>query len=215
MLGCSIWCLILLFSLSSAIFCASGCAALYSRVIMVAIANAFPNIARLPYCLNIPSHSFQLKLVRQGLTRKMDSNLSVFQWALLLVLCSCLKHLKIEEISESCCTIQFVLFNFHFDFWDTYNPYPQVQYYGICTSLAYKKRVTRTHSNIKEWSGPVILFTGDKFTFKNGVRRFFSFCTWDVFRQGCWSPRPLFCLASSFPFILNPVLCQREQNIKR
>ena len=181
MLGCSIWCLILLFSLSSAIFCASGCAALYSRVIMVAIANAFPNIARLPYCLNIPSHSFQLKLVRQGLTRKMDSNLSVFQWALLLVLCSCLKQLKIEEISESCCTIQFVLFTFHFDFWDTYNPYPQVQYYGICTSLAYKKRVTRTHSNIKEWSGPVTLFTGDKFTFKNQVRRFFSLCTRGVF----------------------------------
>ena len=215
MLGCSIWCLILLFSLSNAIFCASGCAALYSRVIMVAIANTFPNIARLPYCLNIPSHSFQLKLVRQGLTRKMDSNLSVFQWALLLVLCLCLKHLKIKAMSQSHSPIQFVLFTFHFDFWGTYNPYPQVQYYGICASLAYKKRVTRTHSNIKEWSGPVTLFTGDKFTFKNRVHRFFSFCTWDVFRLGCWSPRRLFCLASSFPFIPNPVLCQREQNIKR
>ena len=170
------------FFLSSAIFCASGCAVLYSRVIMVAIANAFPNIARLPYCLNIPSHSLQLKLVRQVLTRKIVSNLSVFQWALLLMLCSCLQHLKIEEISESRCTIQFVLFNFHFGFWDTYYHYPQVQYYGICASLAYKKRVTRTHSNIKEWSGSVTLFTGDKFTFKNRVRRFFSFCTWDVFR---------------------------------
>ena len=182
---------------------------------MVAIANTFPNIARLPYCLNIPSHSFQLKLVRQGLTRKMDSNLSVFQWALLLVLSLCLKHLKIKAMSQSHSPIQFVLFTFHFDFWGTYNPSPQVQYYGICASLAYKKRVTRTHSNIKEWSGPVTLFTGDKFTFKNGVGRFFSFCTWDVFRLGCWSPRPLFCLASSFPFIPNPVLCQREQNIKR
>ena len=50
------------------------------HVMMVAIANAFSNIARLPYCLNIPSHSFQLKLVRQGLTRKIDSNLSVFKW---------------------------------------------------------------------------------------------------------------------------------------
>ena len=78
------------FFLSSAIFCASGCAVLYSHVIMVAMANTFPNIARLAYCLNIPSHSFQLKLVRRGLTRKMESNLSVFQWALLLVLCLCL-----------------------------------------------------------------------------------------------------------------------------
>ena len=132
---------------------------------MVAIANAFPNTARLPYCLNIPSHSFQLKLVRQGFTRKRDSNWSVFQWTLLLVLCLCLKHLKIKAMSQSHSPIQFVLFTFHFDFWVAYNPYPQVQYYGICASLAYKKRVTRTHSNIKEWSGPVTLFTGDKFTF--------------------------------------------------
>ena len=163
-------------------FCASGCAVLYSHVIMVAIANAFPNIARLPYCLNIPSNSFQLKLVRQELTRKMDSNLSVFQWALLLVLCWCLKHLKIKAMSQSHSPIQFVLFTFHFDFWGTCNPYPQVQYYGICASLAYKKGVTRTHSNIKEWWGPVTLFTGGQFTFKNRVRRFFCFCTWDVFR---------------------------------
>ena len=109
MLGCSIWCLILLFSLSSAIFCASGCAVLCSRVIMVAIANAFPNTARLPYCLNIPSHSFQLKLVRQGFTRKRDSNWSVFQWTLLLVLCLCLKHLKIKAMSQSHSPIQFIL----------------------------------------------------------------------------------------------------------
>ena len=145
------------------------------------VANAFSNIARLPYCLKIPSHSFQLKLVRQGLTRKMDSNLSVFQWALLLVLCLCLQHLKIKELSQSRCTIQFVLFNFHFGFWGTYNPYPQVQYYGICALLAYKKRVTRTHSNIKEWSGPVTLFTRQKFTFEYRVGRFFSLCTRDVF----------------------------------
>ena len=109
MRGCSIWCLILLFSLSSAIFCASGCAVLCSRVIMVAIANAFPNTARLPYCLNIPSHSFQLKLVRQGFTRKRDSNWSVFQWTLLLVLCLCLKHLKIKAMSQSHSPIQFIL----------------------------------------------------------------------------------------------------------
>ena len=36
---------------------------------------------------------------------------------------------------------------------------------------------------------------------------FFSLCTWDVFRLGCWSPQPLGCLASSFPFIPNPVFC--------
>ena len=110
-------------------------------------------------------------------------------------------------MSQSHSPIQFVLFNFHFGFWGTYNPYPQVQYDEICASLAYKKRVTRTHSNIKEWSGPVTLFTGEKFTFKHRVPRFFSLYTWDVFRLGCWSPRPLGCLASSFPFIPNPVLC--------
>ena len=78
-------------------------------------------------------------------------------------------------MSHSRCTIQFVLFNFHFGFWGTYNPYPQVQYYGICASLAYKKRVTRTHSNIKEWSGPVILFNRQKFTFEYRVGWFFLF----------------------------------------
>ena len=88
---------------------------------------------------------------------------------------------KIKELSQSRCTIQFVLFTFHFDFWGTYNPYPQVQYYGICALLAYKKRVTRTHSNIKEWSGPVTLFTRQKFTFEYRVGRFFSLCTRDVF----------------------------------
>ena len=49
------------FSLSSAIFCASGCALLYSHVIMVAIANTFPN-QRMPYCLYIPSNSFQIEI---------------------------------------------------------------------------------------------------------------------------------------------------------
>ena len=123
---------------------------------------------------------------------------------------------KNKAISQSHSPIQFVLFNLHFGFWGTYNPYPQVQYDEIGDSLAHKKRVPRTHSNIKEWSGPVTLFNGEKFTLKKKeIRRFFSFCTWDVFRLGCWSPRPLFCLASSFSFIPNPVLCQREQNIKR
>ena len=84
-------------------------------------------------------------------------------------------------MSQSHSPIQFVLFTFHFGFWGTYNPYSQVQYYGICASLAYKKRVIRTHSNIKEWSGPVTLFTRQKFTFENRVGRFFSLCTRDVF----------------------------------
>ena len=35
---------------------------LYSHVIMAAIAKAFPNIARLPYCLYIPSISFQIEI---------------------------------------------------------------------------------------------------------------------------------------------------------
>ena len=78
-------------------------------------------------------------------------------------------------MSQSRCTIPFVLFTSHFGFWGTYNPYPQVQYYGICASLAYKKRVTWTHSNIKEWSGPVILFNRQKFTFEYGVGWFFLF----------------------------------------
>ena len=77
---------------------------LYSHVIMVAIAKAFPNIARLPYCLYIPSNSFQIEIkmekcyrVRQELNRQIDSNLCVPQWALLLVLCLCLQHLKIRQ----------------------------------------------------------------------------------------------------------------------
>ena len=76
---------------------------LYSHVIMAAFAKAFPNIARMPYCLYIPSNSFQIEIkmekcygVRQALNRKILSNLCVLQWALLLVLCLCLQHLKIR-----------------------------------------------------------------------------------------------------------------------
>ena len=35
---------------------------LYSHVIMAAFAKAFPNIARIPYCLYIPSNSFQIEI---------------------------------------------------------------------------------------------------------------------------------------------------------
>ena len=112
-----------------------------------------------------PITLFPTEISQTRVNLKNGFQFDVFQWALLLVLCLCLKHLKIKAMSQSHSPIQFVLFTFHFDFWVAYNPYPQVQYYGICASLAYKKRVTRTHSNIKEWSGPVTLFTGDKFTF--------------------------------------------------
>ena len=80
----------------------------------------------MPYCLYIPSISFQIEIkmekcygVRQELNRQMDSNLCVLQWALLLVLCLCLQHLKMS----SNFSIQFLLFNLHFGFWDAYNPY--------------------------------------------------------------------------------------------
>ena len=64
----------------------------------------FPTIARMPYCLYIPSNSFQIEIkmekcygVRQELKRQIDSNLCVLQWALLLVLCLCLQHLRIRQ----------------------------------------------------------------------------------------------------------------------
>ena len=57
--------------------------------------------------------------VRQELNRQIDSNLCVLQWALLLVLCLCLQHLKMS----SHFSIQFLLFNVHFGFWDAYNTY--------------------------------------------------------------------------------------------
>ena len=77
---------------------------LYSHVIMAAFAKAFRNIARMPYCLYIPSNSFQIEIkmekcygVKQALNRKILSNLCVLQWALSLVLCLCLQHLKIRQ----------------------------------------------------------------------------------------------------------------------
>ena len=86
----------------------------------------FPTIARMPYCLYIPSISFQIEIkmekcygVRQELNRQIDSNLCVLQWALLLVFCLCLQHLKMS----SRFSIQFLLFNLHFRFWDAFNPY--------------------------------------------------------------------------------------------
>ena len=95
-----------------------------------------------------PITLFPTEISQTRVNQKNGFQFDVFQWALLLVLCLCLKHLKIKAMSQSHSPIQFVLFTFHFDFWVAYNPYPQVQYYGICASLAYKKRVTRTHSQL-------------------------------------------------------------------
>ena len=50
------------FSLSNAIYCASGGTVLYSHVIIVAVPNAFPNIAKLPSCLYMPSNVFQIEI---------------------------------------------------------------------------------------------------------------------------------------------------------
>ena len=110
---------------------------------------------------------------------------------------------KNKAISQSHSPIQFVLFNLHFGFWGTYNPYPQVQYDEIGDSLTHKKRVPRTHSNIKEWSGPVTLFNGEKFTLKKKkYADFFLFApgmyfAWAVDLLGLFFAWPLLFL--SFP----------------
>ena len=68
----------------------------------------------MPYCLYIPSNSFQIEIkmekgygVRQELNRQIDSNLCVLQWALLLVLCLCLQHLKMSSFFYSTFTLIF------------------------------------------------------------------------------------------------------------
>ena len=97
---------------------------LYSHVIMAAFAKAFSNYCNDALLSLYPIKLFEIKMekcygVRQELNRQIDSNLCVLQWALLLVLCSCLQHLKMS----SNFSIQFLLFNLHFGFWDAYNPY--------------------------------------------------------------------------------------------
>ena len=73
---------------------------LYSHVIMASISEAFPNFARLPYRLYIPSSFCQTPIkkwhangVGQVFVTKIDSNLGVLQWAMLL-LCLCLQQFK-------------------------------------------------------------------------------------------------------------------------
>ena len=74
---------------------------LYSHVIMASISEAFPNFARLPYRLYIPSSFCQTPIkkwhangVGQVFVTKIDSNLGVLQWAMLLLLCLCLQQFK-------------------------------------------------------------------------------------------------------------------------
>ena len=74
---------------------------LYSHVIMASISEAFPNFARLPYKLYIPSRFCQTPSkkwhangVGQVCVTKIDSNLGVLQWAILLLLCLCLQQFK-------------------------------------------------------------------------------------------------------------------------
>ena len=77
------------FSLSNAIYCASGGTFLYSHVVILAVPYAFPNIAKLPSCLYMSSNVFQIEIrakqchargVRQGLRKKIiDSNRCVLQ----------------------------------------------------------------------------------------------------------------------------------------
>ena len=69
---------------------------LYSHVIMASISEAFPNFARLPYRLYIPSSFCQTSIkkwhangVGQVFVTKIDSNLGVLQWAMLLLLRLC------------------------------------------------------------------------------------------------------------------------------
>ena len=74
---------------------------LYSHVIMSSISEAFPNFARLPYRLCIPPSFCQTPIkkwhvnrVGQVFVTKIDSNLGLLQWAMLLLLCLCLQQFK-------------------------------------------------------------------------------------------------------------------------
>ena len=74
---------------------------LYSHVIMASISEALQNFARLPYRLYIPSRFCQTPIkkghangVGHVFVTNIDSNLGVLQWAMLLLLCSCLQQFK-------------------------------------------------------------------------------------------------------------------------
>ena len=85
-----------------------------SHVIMASISEAFPNFARLPYRLYIPSSFRQTPIkkwhtngVGQVFVTKIDSNLGVLQWAMLLLLCLCFfqrfktRHFHLSLLSNS------------------------------------------------------------------------------------------------------------------
>ena len=68
---------------------------------MASISEALQNFARLPYRLYIPSSFCQTPIkkwhangVGQVFVTKIDSNLGVLQWAMLLLLCLCLQQFK-------------------------------------------------------------------------------------------------------------------------
>ena len=74
---------------------------LYSHIIMDYISEALQKFARLPYRLYIPSsfcqipiRKWQAKGVGHVFVTKLCSNLGVLQWAMLLLLCSCLQQFK-------------------------------------------------------------------------------------------------------------------------
>ena len=74
---------------------------LYSHVIMASISEALQNFARLPYRLYMPSSFCQIPIkkwhvkgVGYVFVTKMYSNLAALQWAMLLLLCSCLQQFK-------------------------------------------------------------------------------------------------------------------------
>ena len=78
---------------------------LYSHVIMASISEALQNFARLPYRLYIPSSFCQTRIkkwhangVGHVFATKIYSNLGVLQWAMLLLLCSCLQQLTALQL---------------------------------------------------------------------------------------------------------------------
>ena len=81
---------------------------LYNQVVMAAISAAFPNIARLPNSLYVPSSSCQIVIneshtsgLGQLIIKHIDSNLDVLQCVLLLLLCLCLQHFETRQFHHT------------------------------------------------------------------------------------------------------------------
>ena len=86
------------FSLKNAFsFCIVWHLLFYSHVIMASISEAFPNFARLTYKLYNPSSFCQTPIKKwhaNANVTKIDSNLGMLQWAMILFLCLCLQQFK-------------------------------------------------------------------------------------------------------------------------